>query len=42
MEAVFDFLRAALPLMAVGLALAVLFAKSAGKKKKKEQKKLRR
>ena len=37
MESVFDFLRAALPLIAVGLALAVLFARSAGKEKKKEQ-----
>lgn len=37
MESVFDFLRATLPLIAVGLALAVLFARSAGKKKKEEQ-----
>ena len=37
MESVFDFLRAALPLIAVGLALAVLFARSAGKEKKEEQ-----
>ena len=37
MEAIFDFLRAALPWIAVGLLLAVLFARSARKKKKKEQ-----
>lgn len=37
MEAVYDFLRAALPWIAVGLLLAVLFARSAGKKKKGEQ-----
>lgn len=37
MEAVFDFLRAALPWIAVGLLLAVFFARSAGKKKKEEQ-----
>ena len=37
MEDVFDFLWAALPLIAVGLALAVLFAKGTGKKKKEEQ-----
>ena len=37
MEAIIDFLRAALPWIAVGLLLAVFFAKNAGKKKKKEQ-----
>ena len=36
MENAVAFLRAALPWIAVGLALAVLFAKSGGKKKKKE------
>ena len=36
MEAVFDFLRAALPWVAMGLLLAVLFARSAGKEKKEE------
>ena len=36
MEAVFDFLRAALPWVAIGLLLAVFAAKSA-KKKKDEQ-----
>ena len=36
MEPVFDFLRAALPWIAVGLALAVLCARGAGKAKKKE------
>ena len=36
MEAVMDFLRAALPWIVVGLTLAVFFAKNAGKKKKKE------
>ena len=36
MEAVLDFLRAALPWIVVGLTLAVFFAKNAGKKKKKE------
>ena len=38
MNAVFDFLRAALPWITVGLLLAVFFVKSAGKRKKKEQK----
>ena len=37
METVFDFLRAALPWIAVGLLLAVLSARSAGMKKKEEQ-----
>ena len=37
MEEVFDFLRAALPWIAVGLLLAVLFARGARKKKKEEQ-----
>lgn len=37
MEEVFDFLRAALPWIAVGLLLAVLFAKGARKKKQEEQ-----
>ena len=37
MEAVFDFLRAALPWIAVGLLLAVLAARGAGKKKKEEK-----
>lgn len=36
MKAVFDFLRAALPWIAVGLALAVLCARGAGKARKKE------
>ena len=37
MEAVFDFVRAALPWIMMGLLLAVYFARSAGKKKKEEQ-----
>ena len=37
MENVFDFLRAALPWIAVGLLLAVFFARGAGKKKEEEQ-----
>ena len=37
MEDVFAFLRAALPWVAMGLLLAVFFARSAGKEKKKEQ-----
>lgn len=37
MEAVVDFLRAALPWIAIGLLLAVFFARSAGKKKKEKQ-----
>ncbi|MDY4754101.1 MAG: hypothetical protein SO355_01985 [Candidatus Faecousia sp.] len=36
MEAVFDFLRAALPWIAVGLLLAVFAARSARKKKDEE------
>ena len=36
MEPVFDFFRAALPWIAVGLALAVLCARGAGKARKKE------
>ena len=36
MEAVFDFLRAALPWIVMGLLLAVFFARSAGKEKKEE------
>ena len=36
MENVFDFLRAALPWIAVGLLLAVFFARSARKKKGEE------
>ena len=36
MEPVLDFLRAALPWIAVGLALAVLCARGAGKARKKE------
>ena len=37
MGGVFNFLQAALPWIAIGLLLAVLFARSAGKKKKEEQ-----
>ena len=37
MDAVFDFLQAALPWIAVGLLLAVFFARSAGKKKKEKE-----
>ena len=37
MENAAAFLRAVLPWIAVGLALAVLFAKSAGKKRKREK-----
>ena len=37
MEAVFDFVWAALPWIMMGLLLAVYFARSAGKKKKEEQ-----
>lgn len=36
MEAVFDFLHAALPWISIGLLLAVFFARSAGKEKKEE------
>ncbi len=37
MEAVFDFLRAALPWIAAGLLLAILCVRGAGKHGKKEQ-----
>ena len=37
MEAVFDFLRAALPWITMGLLLAVFFARSAGKEKKEKK-----
>lgn len=37
MEVIFDFLRAALPWIAVGLLLAVFCARSTGKRKKGEQ-----
>ena len=37
MENVIDFLRAALPWVAVGLLLAVFFARSAGNKKKEKE-----
>lgn len=37
MEDIFDFLWAALPWIAVGLLLALFFARSAGKKKKEAQ-----
>lgn len=37
MENVIDFIQAALPWIAVGLLLAVFFARSTGKKKKEEQ-----
>ena len=37
MNAVFDFLRAALPWIKVGLLLAVFFARNARKKKNEEQ-----
>ena len=37
MEAVFDFLRAALPWVAMGLLLAVFAARSAGRKKKEKE-----
>lgn len=36
MHDVFDFLRAALPWVAIGLLLAVFAARSAGKKKEKQ------
>ena len=36
MEAVLDFLRAALPWIVMGLLLAVFFARSSGKEKKEE------
>ena len=38
MEAVYDFLRAALPWVAMGLLLAVFFARSAKKKKDEDKK----
>ena len=37
MKAVFDFLRAALPWVAMGLLLAVFAARSAGRKKKEKE-----
>ena len=37
MKDVFDFIHAALPWIAVGLLLAVFFARGAGKKNKEEQ-----
>ena len=37
MGGIFNFLRAALPWIAIGLLLAVLFARSAGKKKKEKE-----
>ena len=37
MKSIFDFLRAALPWIVIGLALAVFFARSAEKKKKEEK-----
>ena len=37
MEAVLDFLRAALPWVAMGLLLAVFAARSAGRKKKEKE-----
>ena len=37
METVFDFIRAALPWIIMGLLLAVYFARCAGQKKKEEQ-----
>ena len=37
MEAVFDFLRAALPWIVMGLLLAVFAARSAGRKKKEKE-----
>ena len=37
MGGIFNFLRAALPWIAIGLLLAVLFARSAGGKKKEDQ-----
>ena len=38
MEAVYDFLRAALPWIAMGLLLAVFFARSAKRKKDEDKK----
>lgn len=37
MEAIIDFLRAALPWIAIGLLLAVFAARSAGRKKKEKE-----
>ena len=37
MKAVFDFFRAALPWVAIGLLLAVFAARSAGRKKKEKE-----
>ena len=37
MDAIIDFIRAALPWIVMGLLLAVYFARCAGKKKKEEQ-----
>ena len=37
METVFDFIRAALPWVAMGLLLAVFAARSAGRKKKEKE-----
>ena len=37
MENVFDFLRAALPWIVMGLLLAVFAARSAGRKKKEKE-----
>ena len=37
MKAVFDFIRAALPWVAMGLLLAVFAARSAGRKKKEKE-----
>ena len=37
MEAIIDFIRAALPWVAMGLLLAVFAAKSAGRKKKEKE-----
>ena len=37
MEAIIDFIRAALPWVAMGLLLAVFAARSAGRKKKEKE-----
>lgn len=37
MEAIIDFLRAALPWIAIGLLLAVFAARNAGRKKKEKE-----
>ena len=39
MGTVFDFIRTALPWIAIGMLLAVLLARSARKKKEEEEKK---